>query len=113
MYAPLTLFSTYPHHPDASLDERLRIDVFLSPCSFIFRGLGSLADDLIVSSARYIRFCNAEGVRKIERNLLALQQSLKTLVDDPLGVDFERARSYWSLFFVGPNVRAFLLSLSH
>lgn len=36
--------------------------------------------------------------------MLALQQSLKSLVDDPSEADFERGRTFWKLFFDGPDV---------
>lgn len=37
------------------------------------------------------------------RNVLALQQSLKTIADDPSEADFLRGRAYWHLFFEGPK----------
>jgi len=40
---------------------------------------------------------------QILRNVLALQQSVKTLVDDPSEADFQRGRTFWNLFFGGPD----------
>ena len=61
-------------------------------------------DDLLVSTARNIRKLNANGVKKISRNMLALQQCIKTIVDDPRDTEFGRAKQYWALFALNPAV---------
>lgn len=43
---------------------------------FVLRGLGALADDLLVSSSRYIRFANAFGVRKVRLTSLLIPPHL-------------------------------------
>ncbi|TFY68131.1 hypothetical protein EVG20_g3687 [Dentipellis fragilis] len=69
---------------------------------FVFEGLGILLEDLLISNARHIRFANALGVKKINRNMLALQQCIKTIARDPLDTEFERAKRYYNLFSLGP-----------
>lgn len=65
-------------------------------------------DELLVSTARNIRRLNANGVKKISRNMLALQQCIKTIVQDPRDTEFERARQYWAMFALNPAVRLLL-----
>jgi exocyst complex component 4 len=71
---------------------------------FVFEGLGTLMERVLISNSRQIGFANRFGVQKILRNVLALQQNLKTINDLPQHVDFERARRYWELFFLTPSV---------
>jgi len=63
---------------------------------------------LLVSEAKRIRLANANGIRKMIRNILALQQSIKTLTSDTRGADFDRAKKYYTLFFRTPTVCAIL-----
>ena len=77
----------------------------LSP-RFAFEGIGQLLEHLLVSEAKRIRLANANGIRKMIRNILALQQSIKTLTSDTRGADFDRAKKYYTLFFRTPTVCA-------
>jgi len=71
---------------------------------FLFEGLGSLMDQLLVSGARYINLMNSHGVDRIMRNLLALEQNLKTMTgDEARDADLSRARRYWAMFAGGPK----------
>ncbi|KZT53789.1 hypothetical protein CALCODRAFT_439643 [Calocera cornea HHB12733] len=71
---------------------------------FLFEGLGSLMDQLLVSGARYINLMNDHGVERIMRNLLALEQNLKTMTgDEARDADLSRARRYWAMFGGGPK----------
>lgn len=79
------------------------IDFFLHS-SFIFVGLGHLMEQILISNARHLRLPSSFGVKKIMRNVLALQQSLKMLTDDQENTEFERAKQYYSLFFISPQV---------
>ena len=72
---------------------------------FAFEGIGQLLEHLLISEAKRIRIANANGIRKMIRNILALQQSIKTLTNDIRGTDFDRAKKYYSLFFRTPAVR--------
>jgi len=71
--------------------------------AFIFEGLGQLLEHLLIVKAKFIRLANVNGVKKMIRNILALQQSIKTLTSDSQGVDFERAKRYYGLFFRSPT----------
>ncbi|KAG9049709.1 hypothetical protein FS837_009354 [Tulasnella sp. UAMH 9824] len=70
---------------------------------FIFEGLGTLMEHLLISNARHVRFANDLGIKKIFRNILALQQNLKLLSDLPEDAEFGRARRYWELFLLTPQ----------
>ncbi|CAG8601119.1 15253_t:CDS:10 [Acaulospora colombiana] len=58
---------------------------------------------LLISNARHIRFANAVGIQKILRNMLAMQQNMKTITDASQDADFERAKVYYSLFSLTPR----------
>ncbi|VDB99571.1 unnamed protein product [Peniophora sp. CBMAI 1063] len=86
----------------AELDDIVASTVPGTEQHFIFDGVGLLMDELLVSTARNIRKVNANGVKKIFRNMLALQQCIKTIVNDPRDTEFERAKQYWALFTLNP-----------
>lgn len=83
----------------------------MAAVSFVFEGLGLLMEHMLISHARDIRFANSFGVDKIQRNILAMQQNLKTIMDGPLEAELERAKKYYSLYALAPAVR--LLFLQH
>ena len=62
-------------------------------------------NQLLVTCGRSVRYATSHGVRKIERNMLAVQQALRNVVDRPEEADLGKAREYWSLFARGPKVR--------
>lgn len=67
-------------------------------------------EHLLISNARHVRVANSFGVRKIMRNTLALQQSVRTIGDDQQHAEFERAKTYYSLFFLTPQVHHYVFS---
>ncbi|KIK70793.1 hypothetical protein GYMLUDRAFT_32854 [Collybiopsis luxurians FD-317 M1] len=69
---------------------------------FIFSGLGQLMEHVLIHGARYLRRPNVYGIRKILRNILALQQSVKTITVNS-NENFDRAKRYFSLFFLSPT----------
>lgn len=60
---------------------------------------------LLISNARYIHAANVYGIKKMNRNMLALQQNIKTITDDSHSTQFDRAKRYYSLFLLSPPVR--------
>ncbi|CAB4383870.1 unnamed protein product [Rhizophagus irregularis] len=69
---------------------------------FIFEGLDSLMEHVLVNNAIYTRNLNKNGVMKMTRNILALQQNLKNIVETPGEISLERARRYYEMFNMGP-----------
>jgi exocyst complex component 4 len=61
-------------------------------------------ENLLISNARHLRQANVFGVKKIMRNILALQQSIKTITNEQRNTEFERAKRYYNLFFMSPPV---------
>lgn len=72
--------------------------------SFVFAGLGHLMEHILILNARHLRRPNHLGIKKIMRNMLALQQSIKTVTNGQSNTEFERAKRYYSLFFLSPQV---------
>ncbi|KAI0720009.1 Sec8 exocyst complex component-specific domain-containing protein [Cerioporus squamosus] len=69
---------------------------------FAFEGIGHLMQHLLISNARFIQAANEFGIKKMMRNMLALQQNIKTITDDSSSTQFERAKRYYSLFLLSP-----------
>ncbi|KAI0652072.1 Sec8 exocyst complex component-specific domain-containing protein [Trametes meyenii] len=69
---------------------------------FVFEGMGHLMQHLLISNARYILSANDLGIKKMMRNMLALQQNIKTITDDNHSTEFDRAKRYYSLFLLPP-----------
>ena len=72
--------------------------------SFIFTGLGHLMEQLLITNARYLRLVNKNGIKKLIRNMLALQQSVKVAAFGPQNTAFERAKIYYSMYSMPPDV---------
>ena len=73
-------------------------------CSFVFDGLPDLIVHMMISNAAYIKRLNHNGVRKMVRNILALQQNLLSVLSAAQCAPMERGREYYSLFGLGPEV---------
>ncbi|GJE87574.1 Sec8 exocyst complex component-specific domain-containing protein [Phanerochaete sordida] len=69
---------------------------------FVFEGIGQLMESLLISNAKHIRAMNQNGVKKMFRNILALQQNTK-IISEGLQVDFDRAKRYYILFTKSPS----------
>ena len=72
--------------------------------SFVFDGLSYLMESLLIANARHLRTVDDFGVKKMLRNILALQQNIKTIAQESQHADFERAKRYYSLFTLAPRV---------
>ena len=71
---------------------------------YLFAGLSHLMEHMLITSARHVRKANEFGVKKILRNVLALQQGVKSLTMDKHDAEFEHAKAYFVLFFISPQV---------
>ena len=71
---------------------------------FVFDGLSHLMESLLIANARHLRAINNFGVKKMLRNILALQQNIKTIAQESQHADFERAKRYYTLFSLTPRV---------
>ncbi|KAJ7596856.1 exocyst complex component sec8 [Mycena floridula] len=97
-----------PHIIDLNTELSQAEEFFSSSLSppakdFIFVGLGNLMEHILISSARHLRLPTVFGIKKISRNILALQQSIKTITDERSNSEFELAKKYYALFFKTPQ----------
>jgi len=83
-------------------EEAITATVAPQQRTFIFEGLGLLMESLLITYSRRIRKANAAGVRKINRNILALQQNQRAIADDPRSSNLERAKKYYALYSFTP-----------
>lgn len=58
---------------------------------------------MFIHTARSVKVVNAAGVNKIKRNILSLQQSLRSVQGAEEGI-LERSIQYWDLYSHGPKV---------
>ena len=70
-------------------------------------------EHILILDASRLRLPNQFGIKKILRNILALQQSIKSLTNDRPDSEFEKAKLYYSLFFISPKVFLLLCLHSH
>ncbi|KOS18756.1 putative exocyst complex component sec8 [Escovopsis weberi] len=68
--------------------------------AFIRNGLGTLINLYLVRNAPIASPMNSNGCRRMQLNILVLQQNLKNVED---GVDLVRASTYFGLFEKGPD----------
>ncbi|CAG8500956.1 8518_t:CDS:10 [Ambispora leptoticha] len=82
-------------------DECITSSLPIREHKFVFEGIDSLMEHVLISNATYIKSLNFSGVTKMKRNILALQQNLRNIVDTPNQVSFDRAQQYYELHRVG------------
>jgi exocyst complex component 4 len=70
-------------------------------------------DHLLISKARSLHSPTAFGIKKIQRNLLALQQSLKMITTDHQNNELSHSKRYYSLYFLPPQVTLLRTSTVH
>ncbi|KDN51404.1 hypothetical protein K437DRAFT_272907 [Tilletiaria anomala UBC 951] len=97
-----------PHVVDLNAEIVSCDDVFLDSLpnedrQFLFAGLSGFMDLLLVASVRRLRAINRHGVTKMIRNIMALQQNLKSMVDTPEQVNLERSQRFWDLLLQTPE----------
>ncbi|CAG8608081.1 1861_t:CDS:10 [Dentiscutata erythropus] len=84
-------------------EESISSNLPLKEHRFVFEGLDALMEHVLVSNATYIRNLNSNGITKMSRNILALQQNLKNIVDMPGEISLDKARIYYELYNTGPT----------
>lgn len=70
---------------------------------FVLDGLESLIERLLISCSPRIRVANGNGIKKMMRNISALRQTLASVISTE-DCQFHRARHFYNLFFLGPEV---------
>ncbi|KAG9314216.1 exocyst complex component sec8 [Chiua virens] len=87
----------------SNFDEFTSTTLLKNEQSFVFFGLRGLVEQLLINNARQIHMANDFGIKKINRSIRALQQSLRTIGDGEQPAHFERVRQYYALFSLGPQ----------
>nr|CDI53407.1 related to SEC8-protein transport protein [Melanopsichium pennsylvanicum 4] len=89
----------------ASLDDILTETLPPESRSFVLSGMTTLMDATLIGLVHKIRAVNTEGVTKMLRNILALQQNLKNILpSSKSGIpvetpSFERCRKFYELLY--------------
>ncbi|CAG8757762.1 25105_t:CDS:10 [Gigaspora margarita] len=83
-------------------EESISSNLPLKEHRFVFEGLDALMEHVLVSNATFLRNLNSNGITKMSRNILALQQNLKNIVDIPGEISLDKARRYYELYNIGP-----------
>ncbi|XP_057377768.1 exocyst complex component 4-like isoform X2 [Daphnia carinata] len=85
-----------------AIDESLSAFIQQRKHRYIFEGVSHLVSSIIMSSVQHIRRMNENGVKKMCRNIFALQQTLTsiTLAREPA---LDHARQYFELLCVTPE----------
>ncbi|RHZ59662.1 hypothetical protein Glove_362g4 [Diversispora epigaea] len=84
-------------------EDIISVNLPLLERRFVFEGLDALMEHILIHNAMYIRNLNSNGVMKMTRNILALQQNLKNIVDTPEEISLDKSRQYYELFNLGPT----------
>jgi exocyst complex component 4 len=66
--------------------------------------MSHLIDHMFVSSARSLKVINAAGVAKIQRNMLALQQTMRSINQSPADGVLHLSSVYWDMYNQDPKV---------
>lgn len=78
----------------------------------MFVGLDVLADTALVSSGRFVRAISDSGIKKIDRNIAAVQQALRNMLSAGSRIVLSSCRRYWKLYAIGPQVSLFAFASS-
>lgn len=75
---------------------------------YIFESLGLLVASILMNSIQYLKKINENGIKKMCRNLFAIQQNLTniTMSREP---DLDHARQYYELLYLNPDVSTLFL----
>ena len=80
-------------------------------CRYIFEGLGHLTSTILINSAQFLKRINENGVKKMCRNIMAIQQSL-TNITNSRESDLDSARQYYELLYLKSDVSALVCDCS-
>lgn len=82
----------------ASIEEAMTATLQPKKFKYVFEGLGHLISSILISSVQYIKRINANGIKKMCRNIFAIQQNL-TNITMSREVALDHARHYYELLY--------------
>lgn len=65
--------------------------------AIVIAGLARFIDELLITAADGLLYLNEFGVKKMDRNILVLQQMLKSITESPQSVNFSRSLAFYDL----------------
>ncbi|XP_022257470.1 exocyst complex component 4-like [Limulus polyphemus] len=86
----------------SNIDEAMTASLQTRKLKYIFEGLGHLVSAVLINSASTIKRINENGVKRMCRNIFAIQQNLTTITMSR-EVALDHARQYFELFYHTPE----------
>ncbi|KAK3603022.1 hypothetical protein CHS0354_037770 [Potamilus streckersoni] len=86
----------------SSMEEVLSQSLQPKRFKYIFESLGFLVSSILVNSMQYIKKINENGIKKMCRNIFAIQQNL-TNITMSRESDLDHARQYYELLYINPD----------
>ncbi|KAK7482018.1 hypothetical protein BaRGS_00026710 [Batillaria attramentaria] len=87
----------------SSMEEVLSQSLQPKKFKYIFETLGYLVASILISSVQFLKKINENGIKKMCRNILAIQQNL-TNITLTRETDLDRARQFYELLYLSPDV---------
>lgn len=86
----------------SSIDEAMTACLQQRKHRYIFEGLGHLIASILINSTSSIQKVNENGIKKVCRNIFAMQQTLTSItMNREVALDY--ARQYFELFYLTPE----------
>ncbi|CAC5411083.1 EXOC4 [Mytilus coruscus] len=86
----------------SAMEEMLVQSLQPQKFKYIFESLGFLVSSILMSSIQYLKKINENGIKKMCRNLFAIQQNL-TNITMARETDLDHARQYYELLYMNPD----------
>ncbi|XP_076466754.1 exocyst complex component 4-like isoform X3 [Babylonia areolata] len=86
----------------SSMEEVLSQSLQPKKFKYIFETLGYLVASILISSVQFLKKINENGIKKMCRNILAIQQNL-TNITLTRETDLDRARHFYELLYLSPD----------
>ncbi|XP_056004914.1 exocyst complex component 4-like isoform X9 [Ostrea edulis] len=86
----------------SSMEEVLQQSLQPKKFRYIFESLGFLVASILMNSIQYMKKINENGIKKMCRNLFAIQQNL-TNITMSREADLDHARQYYELLYINPD----------
>uniref|UniRef100_A0A0B7A5Q8 Exocyst complex component Sec8 n=2 Tax=Arion vulgaris TaxID=1028688 RepID=A0A0B7A5Q8_9EUPU len=86
----------------SSMEEIMTQSLQPKKFKYIFESLGYLVASILISSVQFLKKINENGIKKMCRNILAIQQNL-TNITLTRESDMDRARHFYELLYINPD----------
>ncbi|KAH9499232.1 Exocyst complex component 4 [Bulinus truncatus] len=86
----------------SSMEEMMTQSLQPKKFKYIFESLGYLVASILINSVQFLNKMNENGIKKMCRNILAIQQNL-TNITLTRESDLDRARHFYELLYLNPD----------